>query len=164
MRARPPTSTCTWCVDNYATHKHPAVKAWLAQHPRFQLHFTPTSSSWLNLVERFFAEITRKRIRRGVFKSVTDLEVAIHSYLIEHNDHPRPFVWTKSADAILARDARPSPLSKLSKPGTKRQSSEHLTTVVKGDMHLVRPCPPPWVLLPLVDGDGTGTDGLADDG
>ena len=66
-------------VDDYATHKHPEVKKWLAQHPRFRLHFTPTSSSWLNLVERFFAEITRKPIRRGVFKSVTDLEVAIHS-------------------------------------------------------------------------------------
>ena len=66
-------------VDNYAAHKHPAVKNWLGQHPRFHLHFTPTSASWLNLVERFFAEITRKRIRRGVFKSVTGLEVAIHT-------------------------------------------------------------------------------------
>jgi transposase len=88
-------------VDNYATHKHPTVKAWLAAHPRFHLHFTPTSASWLNLVERFFAEITRKRIRRGVFKSVTDLEVAIHSYLAEHNDHPKPFVWTAKAVDIL---------------------------------------------------------------
>ena len=70
-------------VDNYATHKHPEVKKWPAQHPRFRLHFTPTSSSWLNLAERFFAEITRKRTRRGVFKGVTDLEVAIHSYLAE---------------------------------------------------------------------------------
>ena len=93
-------------VDNYATHKHPEVKKWLARHTRFHLHFTPTSSSWLNLVERFFAEITRKRIRRGVFKSVTDLEVAIHSYLAEHNDHPKPFVWTAKAADILAKVRR----------------------------------------------------------
>jgi transposase len=93
-------------VDNYATHKHPEVKKWLARHPRFRLHFTPTSSSWLNLVERFFAEITRKRIRRGAFKSVTDLEVAIHSYLVQHNDHPKPFVWTAKAAAILAKVQR----------------------------------------------------------
>jgi transposase len=93
-------------VDNYATHKHPAVKAWLARHPRFHLHFTPTSSSWLNLVERFFAEITRKRIRRGVFKSVIDLEVAIHSYLAEHNHHPKPFVWTAKASDILDKVRR----------------------------------------------------------
>jgi transposase len=82
------------------------VKKWLARHPRFRLHFTPTSSSWLNLVERFFAEITRKRIRRGAFKSVTDLEVAIHSYLVQHNDHPKPFVWTAKAAAILAKVQR----------------------------------------------------------
>jgi len=88
-------------LDNYGTHKTPEVKAWLAKHRRFHLHFTPTSASWLNLVERFFAEITRKRIRRGVFKSVTDLEVAIHSYLAEHNDHPKPFVWTAKAVDIL---------------------------------------------------------------
>jgi transposase len=93
-------------VDNYATHKHPEVKKWLSRHPRFQLHFTPTSSSWLNLVERFFAEITRKRIRRGVLKSVTDLEVAIHSYLVQHNDHPKPFVWMAKAAAILAKVQR----------------------------------------------------------
>jgi transposase len=93
-------------VDNYATHKHPEVKKWLALHPRFRLHFTPTSSSWLNLVERFFAEITRKRIRRGVFKSVTDLEIAIHYYLAEHNDHPKPFVWNAKAADILAKVRR----------------------------------------------------------
>lgn len=93
-------------VDNYAAHKHPAVKEWLGRHPRFHLHFTPTSSSWLNLVERFFAEITRKRIRRGVFKSVTDLEIAIHAYLAEHNDHPKPFVWTATAADILEKVRR----------------------------------------------------------
>lgn len=93
-------------VDNYATHKHPDVVAWLARHPRFHLHFTPTSSSWLNLVERFFAEITRKRIRRGIFKSVLDLEVAIYRYLAEHNTHPKPFVWTATAEKILGKVER----------------------------------------------------------
>ena len=93
-------------VDNYAAHKHPAAKDWLARHPRFHLHFTPTSASWLNLVERFFAEITRKRIRRGVFKSVADLEVAIHAYLAEHNDRPKPFVWTAKAADILDKVRR----------------------------------------------------------
>jgi len=93
-------------ADNYATHKHPDVVKWLERHPRFHLHFIPTSSSWLNLVERFFAEITRKRIRRGVFKSVLDLEVAIYRYLGEHNDHPKRFVWTKTADKILEKVER----------------------------------------------------------
>ena len=88
-------------VDNYATHKHPNVVEWLERHPRFHLHFIPTSSSWLNLVERFFAEITRKRIRRGVFKSVLDLEVAIYRYLAEHNE--QPFVWTATAGKILEK-------------------------------------------------------------
>ncbi len=102
----PPDLDLHLVVDNYATHKHPDVKRWLTQHPRFRLHFTPTSSSWLNLVERFFAEITRKRIRRGVFRSVTDLQVAIYSYLAEHNDHPKPFVWTAKAPDILEKVRR----------------------------------------------------------
>jgi putative transposase len=93
-------------LDNYGTHKTPEVKAWLAKHPRFKLHFTPTSASWLNLVERFFAEITTKRIRRGTFMSVTDLEEAIHDYLDRHNADPKPFVWTKTADAILIKERR----------------------------------------------------------
>jgi transposase len=93
-------------VDNYATHKTPAVKRWLQRHPRFYLHFTPTSGSWLNMVERFFAEITRKRIRRGVFKSVAELEQAIMDYLKIHNVDPRPFVWTKSAREIFEKVAR----------------------------------------------------------
>lgn len=90
-------------ADNYATHKHPKVKAWLARHPRFHMHFTPTSASWLNLVERFFGEITRKRIRRGVFHSVVDLQRAINDYLEIHNADPKPFVWTASASAILEK-------------------------------------------------------------
>ena len=90
-------------VDNYGTHKHAEVVTWLDRHPRFHLHFIPTSSSWLNMVERLFAEITRKRIRRGVFKSVTDLEVAIYKYLAEHNERPKPFVWTATTKDILAK-------------------------------------------------------------
>jgi transposase len=91
-------------LDNYATRKTPAVKRWLQRHPR--LHFIPTSASWLNMVERFFAEITRKRIRRGVFKSVTELKAAIMQYLARHNAKPKPFIWTKSAGEILAKVAR----------------------------------------------------------
>src|SRR3989442_4576854 len=90
-------------VDNYGTHKHPAVKRWLKRHPRFQMHFIPTSSSWLNLVERWFREITTKRIRRGVFPSVDVLVAAIEEYLQHHNENPRPFVWTATADQILVK-------------------------------------------------------------
>jgi transposase len=93
-------------LDNYATHKHPNVAAWLAKHPRFHLHFTPTSSSWLNLVERWFRELTDKALRRGVFHSVPDLIASIEAYLNAHNDDPKPFVWTATADDILAKVAR----------------------------------------------------------
>jgi transposase len=93
-------------LDNYATHKTPAVKRWFLRHPEYHLHFTPTSSSWLNQVERFFAEITDKRIRRGVFRSVAALEQAIESYLAEHNADPKPFTWTADADSILDRVKR----------------------------------------------------------
>jgi DDE superfamily endonuclease len=89
-------------LDNYATHKHPKVLAWLARDPRWTFHFTPTSASWLNAVENFFSKITRLRIRRGVFRSVVYLQAAINAYLAEHNANPKPFVWTKSAEAILA--------------------------------------------------------------
>ena len=87
-------------------HKHPNVKAWLAKNPRFHLHFTPTSSSWLNLVERWFRELTEKAIRRGVFHSVNDLIAAIEDYLKANNDNPKPFVWTATAEQILAKVAR----------------------------------------------------------
>jgi transposase len=90
-------------MDNYATHKTPAVRRWLAKHPRFVVHFTPTGGSWLNQVERFFAQITQKRIRRGVFKTVKALEQAIEAYLAEHNANPKPFRWTATADLILRR-------------------------------------------------------------
>ncbi|MCZ2108231.1 MAG: IS630 family transposase [Dehalococcoidia bacterium] len=93
-------------ADNYATHKHPAVRAWLAKHPRVHMHFTPTSASWLNLVERFFAEITQNRIRRGVFKSVAELETAILTYLAQRNQQPRPFTWTASVESIITKTGR----------------------------------------------------------
>jgi transposase len=93
-------------VDNYATHKHPEVLAWLAKHPRFHMHFTPTSSSWLNMVERFFRDITDKRIRRGVFTSVAELEAAINEYIAAHNVKPKPFIWTAKASDILAKVTR----------------------------------------------------------
>lgn len=90
-------------VDNYGTHKHPNVKAWLVKHPRFHFHFIPTSSSWLNLVERWFGEITRKRIRRGVFQSVNQLVQAIEDYIAHNNADPKPFVWTKKAEEIIEK-------------------------------------------------------------
>jgi transposase len=93
-------------LDNYATHKTPAVKRWFLRQPEYRLHFTPTSGSWLNLVERFFAEITEKRIRRGAFRSVAALEAAIREYLEHHNASPKPFVWTADADLILGRIKR----------------------------------------------------------
>ena len=90
-------------VDNYATHTHPKVKTWLARHPRWTFHFTPKSGSWLNAVEGFFSKLTRQRLKRGVFRSIVDLQAAINRYLNEHNGDPKPFVWTKPADDILAR-------------------------------------------------------------
>jgi transposase len=93
-------------VDNYGTHNHPDVQAWLDKHPRVHLHFTPTSSSWLNLVERFFGQITDKAIRRGVFHSVDNLVAAIEEYLRVHNADPKPFVWTATAEQILAKVQR----------------------------------------------------------
>ncbi|MBI4469194.1 MAG: IS630 family transposase [Acidobacteria bacterium] len=93
-------------VDNYSTHKHPNVKAWLKRHPRFHQHFIPTSSSWLNLVERWFREITDKRIRRGVFKSVRELIQAIHDYIDHHNEDPKPFIWTAKAEDIIEKYRR----------------------------------------------------------
>jgi transposase len=89
-------------LDNYATHKTPSVHRWLARHPRYHLHFTPTSSSWLNLVERWFAALTEKQIRRGVFRSTRELEGAIMNYLERSNQDPKPFIWTKTADQILS--------------------------------------------------------------
>jgi transposase len=93
-------------LDNYATHTHPNVTAWLAKHPRFHLHFTPTSSSWLNMIESFFAKLTNKAIRRGAFGSVPDLIAAIDAYLEATNSNPTPFIWTKTADRIVEQVQR----------------------------------------------------------
>ena len=89
-------------LDNYAAHKHPKVLEWLARHPRFTFHFTPTSASWLNAVEGFFAILTKRRLKRGVFHSVVDLQAAINRYLEEHNQTPKPFTWTKDPEKIIA--------------------------------------------------------------
>jgi transposase len=89
-------------VDNYATHKHPKVREWLLRHPRWTFHFTPTSASWLNAVEGFFAKLTRRRLKRGVFRSVKDLKTAIDRFVTETNQHPKPFAWTAKPNRILA--------------------------------------------------------------
>ena len=89
-------------VDNYATHKHPKVRRWLARHPRWTFHFTPTSASWLNAVEGFFAKLTRRRLKRGVFRSLRDLQAAIDRFLAETNSDPKPFVWTADPSRVLA--------------------------------------------------------------
>jgi transposase len=102
----PPGLTLHVILDNYATHKHPRVKAWLAKHSRFHMHFTPTSSSWLNLVERWFREISEKRIRRDSFNNVDELVETILDYLDHNNENPRPFVWTAPAERILAKYRR----------------------------------------------------------
>ena len=93
-------------LDNYATHKHPKVKKWIEKHPRFHLHFTPTSASWLNMVERFFRDLTVNRLRRGVFRSVPELVAALEKYMAQHNRDPKPFIWTAKANDILAKVAR----------------------------------------------------------
>lgn len=93
-------------VDNYATHKHAAVQRWLKRHKRIHIHFTPTSASWLNMVERFFRDLTDKRIRRGVFRSVSELNAAIDDYLVVHNQDPKPFIWTAKASDILEKVKR----------------------------------------------------------
>jgi transposase len=105
-RKTPKGVTLHLIVDNYATHTHPAVQAWLAKHPRFVMHFTPTSASWLNMVERFFRDISQQRIKRGSFASVAELQWAIDLYIAQHNANPKPFIWTASASDILAKVTR----------------------------------------------------------
>ncbi len=105
-RETPKGKTLHLIADNYATHKHPAVQSWLTKHPRFNMHFTPTSASWLNMVERFFRDITVNRLRRGVFTSVPELVTAIDEYIAHHNTKPKPFIWTKSAADILQKVIR----------------------------------------------------------
>jgi putative transposase len=99
----PPQLDVHLICDNYATHKHPRVRSWLARRPRFHLHFTPTYSSWLNQVERWFALITNQAIRRGSFESVTDLKRQINAFVDHYNQHPKPFMWTATAESILAK-------------------------------------------------------------
>ena len=93
-------------LANYATHKHPTVLAWLSRHPRFVFHFTPTSRSWLNAVETFFARLTRRRLRRGSFHSLVALQEAINHFIAEHNADPKPFVWTADPDAVVEKARR----------------------------------------------------------
>ena len=102
----PPDLDLHLIVDNYCTHKHAKVKAWLKRNPRFHIHFIPTSSSWLNVIERWFGKITQDRIRNGVFRSVEELVEAIMSYVEAHNANPTTFVWTKSAEEILNKTRR----------------------------------------------------------
>ena len=105
-RETPKGKTLHLIADNYATHKHPNVQKWLEKHPRFNMHFTPTSASWLNRVERFFRDISENRLRRGVFTSVAELVAAIDGYVAHHNTHPKPFIWTASARDILQKVIR----------------------------------------------------------
>ncbi len=105
-RETPKDKTLHLIADNYATHKHPLVQEWLAKHPRFNMHFTPTSASWLNMVERFFRSISTDRLERGVFRSVPELIIAIEEYIDAHNQNPKPFVWTAKANDILQKVIR----------------------------------------------------------
>jgi transposase len=105
-KATPPELDLHLILDNYAAHKAPAVKRWLARHPRFHLHFTPTSASWANAVEGFFSQLTLRRLKRRVFQSVIELHRAVDDYLQQHNADPKPFVWTKPVDSILGKVSR----------------------------------------------------------
>jgi len=105
-RETPPQLDLHLIVDNYSPHKHAKVQHWLKRHPRFHVHFIPTSSSWLNLIERWFRDLTDKRIRRGTFKSVPQLIEAIMNYIAGHNDNPKSFVWTAKVNDILAKVSR----------------------------------------------------------
>jgi transposase len=119
---RPPGTAIHVVMDNYGTHKQPLVRAWFGRHPEFVPHFTPTSASWLNQVERFFAEITERRIRRGAFRSVADLERAIADYLRAHNSHPKPFIWTQDADLILRKVQKVA--ERLAPPENPKRTSD----------------------------------------
>jgi transposase len=102
----PPDKELHLIADNYATHKHPKVQKWLTRHPRFHVYFTPTASSWLNMVERFFRDLTEQRLRRGIFRDVEELIVAMGDYIDKHNENPKPFVWTAKASDILEKVKR----------------------------------------------------------
>lgn len=102
----PPDKSIHVIADNYAAHKHPKVQSWLKRHPRFHMHFTPTSASWLNMVERFFRDLSQQRVRRGSFHSVAELIAAIEDHILSHNEHPKPFIWTAKASDILEKVTR----------------------------------------------------------
>src|SRR5262249_41558678 len=102
----PQDKTIHVIADNYSAHKHPKVQNWLKRHRRFRMHFTPTSASWLNMVERFFRDLSQQRLRRGNFHSVEELIAAIEEYLQNHNRHPKPFIWTAKASDILEKVTR----------------------------------------------------------
>ncbi len=114
-------------LDNYGTHKHPRVRTWLARHPRFVLHFVPTSSSWLNLVERWFSELTSKRIRRGSFGSVEELQAAIDDFLTTWNKNPKPFVWTATVESIVEKLSRCRQTLERIAPGSTRSRARKTT-------------------------------------
>jgi transposase len=116
----PKGKTLHLIADNYATHKHPAVQAWLAKQQRFNMYFTPTSASWLNMVERYFRDITTERLRRGVFPSVSELVKAIDEYVAHHNKEPKPFIWTKSA-----RDIPQNVIRANSRLSSKQNATRH---------------------------------------
>jgi len=116
-REFPTTTDLHLVMDNYGTHGHAEVKAWLDKHPRFVIHYVPTSCSWLNLIERWFGELTNKRIRRDSFLSVEDLEIAIREFLVAWNQNPKPFVWTATVESIVAKLARCRQTLEQIKPG-----------------------------------------------
>lgn len=125
----PPDLDVHIVLDNYGTHKTDIIRKWFAKRPRFHVHFTPTYGSWLNLVERWFAEITNKRIRRGIFRSVRELESAIREYIDVHNETPKPFLWTRTADEILSSIARFAQRTQT----TRQPSGLIARTIVTGD-------------------------------
>ena len=110
--------------DNYAPHKTPAVKKWLLRHPRFHLHFTPASSSWINLVERWFAELTTRKLRRSAHRSITELEADIRKWVSEWNKNPRPFVWTKAALVLMKQAGDAIPGRSSGRPGQPRNRGD----------------------------------------
>ena len=124
-REVPAGKTVHAILDNYAAHKHPNVRRWLERHPRWTFHFTPTSASWLNAVEGFFATLTKRRLKRGVFRSVADLQAAINHFLEQHNQKSQPFAWTADPDKIIAAVRRGRQVSDLSTLMFAVSSSRH---------------------------------------
>ncbi len=131
----PGTVTLHLILDNYGTHGHERVRRWLAQHPRFVLHFIPTSSSWLNLIERWFTELSQKAVRRGVFRSVEELQQAIEAFLAAWNTNPPPFVWTASVEKILEKIARARHRLEQVQPGCSLPKRKKISAVISGTLH-----------------------------